>query len=161
MDSCFFDATEVAPLEASFAPIPEGDYEVMIVDSKTEPNKAGTGSFLKLQIQVVSGPHAKYTLWVRLNLRNPSVKAVEMAKRELSSICHAVGVLRPATKEALHNIPMIAHVLLVDDDRNPGQKKNEIKGWKAKSEGSAVVETPTPQAAPESSSTTGAGEKPW
>ena len=83
MEECFFDATTVDPLDSGFAPIPEGDYEVAIVKSQNKPTKSGTGSYLELQCQVVSGEHAKRVLWTRLNLKNPSTAAVEMAKREL------------------------------------------------------------------------------
>lgn len=163
MESCFFDATSVDPLGGGFAPIPEGDYEVAIVKSQNKPTKAGTGSYLELQLQVTSGEHARYTLWTRLNLKNPSAKAVEMAKRELSAICHAAGVLRPKAKEDLHGIPMIAHVVCVDDER--GGKRNEIKGWRAKSGAApapalaAAPASAAPAAAP--SEPVSAGGRPW
>jgi len=81
-----------------------------------------------------------------------------MAKRELSAICHAVGVLRPKTKEDLHGIPMIVHVVQCDDGR--GGKSNDIKAWKAKSQATQAVETQTAQAeAP--AQQTGAGDRPW
>ena len=148
MEECFFDATTVDPLDSGFAPIPEGDYEVAIVKSQNKPTKSGTGSYLELQCQVVGGEYSKRVLWARLNLRNASAAAVEMAKRELSSICHATGVLRPRCKEDLHNIPVIAHVVQVAD--NMGGMRNEIKGWKAKNPAQARPDAPA-----------GAGAKPW
>jgi hypothetical protein len=157
MEECFFDATTVDPLDSGFAPIPEGDYEVAIVKSTNKPTKSGLGSYLELQCQVVSGEYAKRVLWTRLNLKNPSTAAVEMAKRELSSICHATGVLRPRCKEDLNNIAVIAHVVQVAD--NKGEMKNEIKGWKAKDKSAAPAQTQTQEA--QSNAPTGAGEKPW
>ena len=154
MEECFFDATTVDPLDSGFTPIPEGDYEVLIVKSTNKPTKTGNGSYLELQCQVVSGEHAKRVLWARLNLKNPSSAAVEMAKRELSSICHATGVLRPKCKEELHNIPMIVHVVQVEG-RNGMQ--NEIKGWKAK-EGAAQSAAPAPSTPAQPTS---AGGRPW
>ena len=154
MEECFFDATTVDPLDSGFTPIPEGDYEVVIVKSTNKPTKTGNGSYLELQCQVVSGEHAKRVLWARLNLKNPSSAAVEMAKRELSSICHATGVLRPKCKEELHNIPMIVHVVQVEG-RNGIQ--NEIKGWKAK-EGAAQSAAPAPSTPAQPTS---AGGRPW
>ena len=154
MEECFFDATTVDPLDSGFTPIPEGDYEVVIVKSTNKSTKTGNGSYLELQCQVVSGEHAKRVLWARLNLKNPSSAAVEMAKRELSSICHATGVLRPKCKEELHNIPMIVHVVQVEG-RNGMQ--NEIKGWKAK-EGAAQSAAPAPSTPAQPTS---AGGRPW
>ena len=154
MEECFFDATTVDPLDSGFSPIPEGDYEVVIVKSTNKPTKTGNGSYLELQCQVVSGEYAKRVLWARLNLKNPSSAAVEMAKRELSSICYATGVLRPKCKEELHNIPMIVHVVQVEG-RNGIQ--NEIKGWKAK-EGAAQSAAPAPSTPAQPTS---AGGRPW
>jgi hypothetical protein len=149
---CFFDATTVDPLESGFTPIPDGEYEVVITKSQNKPTKAGTGSYLELQMQVVSGEYAKRTLWQRLNLKNPNPVAVEMAKRELSSICHATGVLRPKSKEELHGIPVIVRVASADDGR--GGTSNVIKGWKAK-------EVAAKQETPPSSEPVSAGDRPW
>ena len=157
MEECFFDATTVDPLDSGFMPLPDGDYEVAIVRSQNKPTKSGTGSYLELQCQVVSGEYAKRVLWARLNLKNPSTAAVEMAKRELSSICHATGVLRPKCKEELHNIPMIVHVVQVEG-RNGMQ--NEIKGWRAKENAAPVAQSAAP--APSTpAQPTSAGGRPW
>ena len=158
MEECFFDATTVDPLDSGFAPIPEGDYEVVIVKSTNKPTKTGTGSYLELQCRVVAGEHAKRVLWARLNLRNQSSAAVEMAKRELSSICHATGILRPKCKEELHNIPMIVHVVQVEG-RNGMQ--NEIKGWKAKENAAAPSAQPAASAPSSPAQPTSAGGRPW
>ena len=136
MEECFFDATTVDPLDSGFSPIPDGDYEVAIVKSQNKPTKSGTGSYLELQCRTA---------------------AVEMAKRELSSICHATGVLRPRCKEDLHNIPIIAHVVQVADNR--GEMKNEIKGWKAKENAAPTQAQPAPEATPPQP--TSAGGRPW
>lgn len=162
MESCFFDATTVDPLMSSFEPLPEGEYEAMIIKSENKLTKAGTGSYLELQVQVISGEYKKRILWAKLNLKNPSTGAVERAKRELSSICHAVGVLRPQTKEALHNIPMIVRVIQVDDERNPGKKDNKITAWIAKPDAGVTVSAPAPQPVVQTQQAPiGAGEKPW
>ena len=158
MEECFFDATTVDPLDSGFAPIPEGDYEVVIVKSTNKPTKTGNGSYLELQCQVVAGEYAKRVLWARLNLKNPSSAAVEMAKRELSSICHATGVLRPKCKEELHNIPMIVHVVQVEG-RNGMQ--NEIKGWKAKENAAAPAAQSAAPAPSTPAQPTSAGGRPW
>lgn len=150
MDEVFFDATSVEPA-GSFEPLPAGDYEVVIVESTWKPTKAGTGSYLELKLQVVKGDYEKRNLWARLNLKNPNVTAVEIAKRELSAICHAVGVLKPKSKENLHGIPLVAKVV-VKDNQN-GDPTNEIKGWKAADGGA--------QAATAHAQPVNAGGAPW
>lgn len=162
MEDCFFDATTVDP-SGSFEPIEAGEYKAMIVEATNRPTKNGQGSYLELKYQILEGQYAKRNLWVRLNLKNPSVKAVEWAKRDLSAICHAVGVLRPKSKDAILNIP---HLIKVSKDQkkdSPGEYENNFKGWK-KIEGAAPVAPAASAPAPEAASApapTGAGEKPW
>lgn len=128
-----FDASTVDP-SAPFEAIPPGDYKVMIVDSSMDYTKNGDGQFLKLQLQVIDGPHQGTTLFDRLNLVNANPKAEEIAKRTLSAICHALGKLQVSDSSDLHNLPLAAKVSLVPagPDRNGihREAKNEIKGYK-------------------------------
>ena len=128
-----FDANSVAP-SAPLDALPAGTYECCIVESGMFPTKSGNGSFLKLTFEVVSGEFAGRKLWARLNLDNPSKTAVEIARAELSAICHAVGVLAPRDSEELHNLPLLVTVKvrrLEDGD------VNDIKGYGAVSRATA------------------------
>jgi hypothetical protein len=89
------DVPETAPI--SSGPIPEGDYEVEIDDTEEKSNKAGTGRYLQVTFKIASGDHQGRKLWARLNLDNPSEKAVEIARRDLAAICRAVGLVQPKT----------------------------------------------------------------
>ena len=51
---------------------------------------------------------------------------VEIAQRELNSICHAVGKLRVADTEELHGIPMKVKLGFEKDNA----ERNEPKGYK-------------------------------
>ena len=156
-----FDANSVQPSSA-YEPLPQGDYEVMIVDSNMESNKAGTGQFLKLQLQVIAGPRTNAVLFVRLNLVNPNPKAVEIAQRDLSAICHAVGVLQVTDSTQLHNRPFIARVT-VKDDLQYGLS-NEVKGYKplGHAQPAAPAAAPAPTyAAPAPAAAAPAGNAPW
>ena len=124
-----FDASSVQPLDV-YEAIPAGEYEAVITDSEMKANKSNTGMFLELKTEIISGDYLGRKLTARLNLKNPSVKAVEMAKRELSSICHAVGVLQPRDSAELHNLPLVIKVKLIK--REDDTSSNEIAGWKAK-----------------------------
>ena len=146
-----FNASEVEPLE-TYEAIPTGDYEAVITESGMKANKSGTGSYLELKTEIIEGDYKGRKLTARLNLENPSVKAVQMARRELSSICHAVGVLNPVESEELHNIPLMMHVKKVK--REDGSDSNEIGGWRAKAGASA---TPAQKAA----QTATQGTAPW
>src|SRR5690606_14954828 len=96
-----FDATNVAPSE-DFSPIPVGEYSAHIVDSDVKPTKNNTGHYAELEFEVTAGEFKGRKVWARLNLDNPNPKAVEIAQRELSAICHAVGVLQVTDTQQLH-----------------------------------------------------------
>jgi hypothetical protein len=153
-----FDATLVDP-NAPFEVIPPGDYEVQITASSMESNKAGTGSYLKLELEIMDGPQAGRKLFDRLNLDNPNAKAVEIAQRTLSAICHAVGVLSVTDSEELHLRPMIAKVKVVPRSDQPGELSNEIGGYKPVG-GSAAAPAQKAKAAP-TPAPTQTGSAPW
>jgi len=104
-----FNANEVPPA-GDFTPIPEGKYEAMIVESETVQNSSGNGSHLKLTLVVTRGEHEGRNLWHRLNLDNPSEKAVQIARGQLSAICRAVNILTPKDSTELHSLPLMVNV---------------------------------------------------
>jgi hypothetical protein len=61
-------------------------------------------------------------------LVNPNATAVQIAERELSAICHCVGVLEPGDSEELHNRPFTVDVVQ-ELNPNSGQMTNRIKGY--------------------------------
>ncbi|MCP4300831.1 MAG: DUF669 domain-containing protein [Gammaproteobacteria bacterium] len=125
-----FDANQVEPAD-DLEPIPTGKYIAVITDSEMKPTKSGTGNYLQLTFQIVEGEYANRLLWVRLNLDNPNATAVQIARRELSSICRSVGVLVPTDSADLHNLPCMIHVR-VKRRSDTGELQNEIKGYSKK-----------------------------
>lgn len=138
-----FDASQVAP--ASFDVLPAGEYEVVIVASTMETTADGTGQFLKIELQVLSGEYQNRKLWDRLNLVNKSEKAVQIARGSLSAICRAVGVLTPRDSSELHNKPMRIKVK-VEKSEDYGEQ-NRITAYKPRNAG--PVNTPYSQPAPQ------------
>ena len=125
-----FDANTVEP-QQDYQPLPAGQYVAVITDSEMKPTKSGTGNYLQLTFQIVEGEYANRLLWVRLNLDNPNATAVQIARRELSSICRSVGVLVPTDSADLHNLPCMIHVR-VKRRSDTGELQNEIKGYSKK-----------------------------
>ena len=141
MASLNFNAANIEP-QQSFDALPAGRYEVIIVDSEMKETKAGTGAYLMLTMEVIGDTkHSNRKLWTRLNLVNPNATAVQIAERELSAICHCVGVMEPGDSEELHNIPLTVDVV---QELNPqsGQMTNRIKGY------SQANGAPAPKAKP-------------
>jgi hypothetical protein len=122
-----FDANTVEPAN-NLDPIPDGKYVAVITDSEMKPTKSGTGNYLQMTFQIVEGEYANRLLWVRLNLDNPNATAVDIARRELSSICRSVGVLVPTDSSDLHDLPCELTVVL-KRRRDTGDLQNEVKGY--------------------------------
>ena len=104
-----FNANDVDPM-TNFESIPAGKYLAVITDSEMKPTKSGNGMYLELKYQIIEDKYKGRNLWVRLNLDNPSPKAVEIARAELSSVCRAVGVMQPKDSLELHNLPLVIKV---------------------------------------------------
>ena len=134
-----FNAAAVEP-QQSFDALPPGRYEAIISASEMKDTKAGTGQYLLLTFDVVGGQYEGRKLWSRLNLVNPNATAVQIAERELSAICHCVGILVPEESEELHDALLVIDVI---QELNPmsGQQTNRIKGY-------SQVSAPAPQAKP-------------
>ncbi len=115
----------------SFEPLPVGDYLCVIVASEEKQNSKGTGSYLKMELEVIGDAGKGRKLWVNLNLNNPNPDAVRIAQGELSSICKAVGVLSPKDSCELHNIPLLVKVGL-ETRKDTGEVQNRVKGYKTR-----------------------------
>lgn len=149
-----FDAQTVEP-NVGFDVLPAGEYDAVIVSSKVEPTKSGNGRMVVLEMQVLSGEFQNRKLFDRLNLWNPSEKAVQIARGTLSAICRAINVLTPKDTSELHNKPLRVKVAVSEDPQYG--KRNEVKGYKSRNAGPATQ--PAPQLA-----TAGSGESqrtPW
>jgi len=137
-----FNAEAVDPTD-NFAPVPAGDYPIVIVDSEMKDTKTGTGQYLQIVLEVVAGPMKGRKVWDRLNLVNSNRTAVEIAEKALSQICHAVGVLQPQDSAELHGRPLVAKVTVKDEPQYG--PRNEVKGYSKM--GAGASSTPPPTAA--------------
>lgn len=150
-----FDATQHDPAGEGFELIPAGEYPVMIVKSEMKPTKAGTGQYLELEMDLQDGSSRK--VWDRLNLINPNPKAVEIAQRSLSAICHATGQMSVQDSEQLHGRLMVA-VIKVEPGQGAYGPSNGVKTYKPANAGGVA---PTPQAAAPTQTQAAPASAPW
>lgn len=137
-----FNANEVEP-STGFDAIPAGKYQAVITDSEEKSNKAGTGTYLQLEFEVIEGDYKNRKLWTRLNLNNPNAEAVRIARGDLAAICHAVGVLQPRDSAELHNLPL---TITVKCRKNQDDEIiNEIKAFSPKASYTGKPEKTAPQ----------------
>lgn len=153
-----FDAATVEDAGGNFELLREGDYEAVITASEEKHNKAGTGRYLKLEFQIISGPAEKRKLWANINIDHPNEQTVKIARAELKRICYAVGVLKPNSSSDLHDIPMIIKVGY-EKRKDTGEVQNRIKGYRSKS-GQTSEAQPTKAPNPAPAPGTGAAP-PW
>lgn len=146
-----YDASNGATMETRDA-LPAGEYIAAIVKSeKRGPNDKGN-SYINLEFEVMDGAAQGRRFWTMLNLWNSNAQAVDIAQRELNSICHAAGRLRVNSSEELHGIPM---KVKLDQKTDSYGTKNVVKGY-APMNGAPAASAPAPAA-----QASGGGSAPW
>lgn len=122
-----FDATGVAPA-TPFEVLPKGQYPVIISATEMKATKAGDGHYLEVEYTVTEGEFESRRLWSRHNISNPNAKAEQIARQELSAICHAVGILKVSDSEELHDKPLRIEVGIEKNKQNDSDV-NRVKAW--------------------------------
>ena len=118
-----FNAQQYDPTQGA-GQLPVGKHPVKIIDSEVKANKAGDGGYLQLTLQIIDGPQTGATGPYRLNLYHQNQQTVEIAHKQLSAICHVIGVFNIQDSQQLHNVPFVAEVGFQKGDE---QKYTEVK----------------------------------
>ena len=145
-----FDASGVEPA-APMELLPPGRYVAQIVQSEMQPTKAGDGQMLWLEFEILDGPLRGRKIWDRLNLAHRNQQTVEIAQRQLSAICHAVGQIQVSDSEQLHFRPVLVTLAVEPDSRDAHlpveqrRKQNKVKGY-SPAGGVAAPPRPAPTA---------------
>lgn len=101
-----------------FTPLPGGDYVAQVIKSEmkeAKKSKNRSHMFLELIFEILQGEHKGKKVWVRLNLINPSVQAVEIANKELGTIARAAFGHDVVIEDSqqVHGKPMVISVKFV------------------------------------------------
>lgn len=125
-----FNARTVEP-NLPPAPVPTGEYTVIIVSTDEKPTKNGGGqTFYEIVMQIVDGEFKGRRVTDRLNCKNKNEQAREIAYATLSSICWVTGVIQLQNSSAeLHGKPFKVSVAKVARDDDPTKDGNEIRGY--------------------------------
>ncbi len=114
-----------------FTPLPEGKYITMISKSDIiltkkakkakeagDPNFQQKGQMLVLTHTVLAPKAQKgKTISSRLNIINESEVAVEIANKEMATICSAIGKVSVEETDEFHGIPLMISVSVTDDKK--------------------------------------------
>ena len=112
-----------------FEPIPAGWYLAEVTKSEMKQTNAKTGHYLTCQFKVLEGEFTGRYLFNLMNLDNPNPVAVEIAQKELASMCEACGLDEIEDSTELHSIPMAVRVV-IKPASGAYPPKNEIKAYK-------------------------------
>lgn len=136
--------------DRDFAPIPDGWYAVTVSEADVKKTKAGTGSYIKMRLDVTGPSHQGRVLFANINLRNPNPKAEEIGAQQLGELMRAVGLPRLEDTDQLIGRHVSVKVVTKESEQYGSQ--NEIKAYK--SAGGAAPSTPSAPAS-------GAKSPPW
>lgn len=125
-----FDASQVAPDTGAQDALPAGWYDVVMEASEMKPTKDNAGAYLECKLNVIAPQNFQgKKIYTRLNLRNVNATAQEIGYKQLSAICHAVGVLQVADSAQLHNIPFKVKLKLRPAE-GPYEASNDVTAYK-------------------------------
>lgn len=128
-----FDAKN-SEKQKDFEPVPAGWYIGEVVKSEYKPNSAKTGHYLTCQVRILEPEkHKGRVVFNLMNLDNPNQQAVEIAQKELASMCEACGIDELEDSVELHGIPFGMRLSIKPGDAN-WPPKNEIKAYKTAEE---------------------------
>jgi hypothetical protein len=104
-----FNAQQYDPTQG-VGSLPIGKHPVIVESSEVKANKANDGGYLQLNLRIIDGPQQGTTGAYRLNLYHSNQQTVEIAHRQLSAICHVIGVFQVTDSSQLHNLPFLIEV---------------------------------------------------
>ena len=121
-----FNAQQYDPTQGGGS-LPVGRHPVIIESSEVKANKANDGGYLQLNLKLIDGPQMGTTGAYRLNLYHSNPQTAEIAHRQLSAICHVIGVFKVQDSQQLHNIPFIVEVGLQKGEEAAQKGYTEVK----------------------------------
>ena len=120
-----------------FSVVPSDTYNVQIVKSEIIQTKDKQGTLLKVQYKIIDGKFKGRIVFGQYNLTNPSTQAVEISRKQMKTLCDAIG--KPngvGDSNELHDIPLQIKVS-VKPAQGQYAEQNEIKFY-SKYEGPKV-----------------------
>ena len=122
-----FDSDQFEDM-GDFSPVPAGDYLCKVVDSEFKDNSKGTGKLIKFEFDIMQGEYKGKKFWTNLNIVNQNNTAVEIAQKELATICRACGKGPIKDTQEVHGIPMMVK-LKISPAKDGYDAKNVPTGY--------------------------------
>lgn len=142
-----------------YSVIPAGVYNAQIVKSEIVSTRDKKGTLLKLQYKVIDGEFKGRIVFGQYNLKNENQQAVEISRKQIKTICDAVG--KPdgfSDTNEIHGIPIQIKVGIRPAQGNYAEQ-NEIKYYD-KYKGPAGETIPSEES-PDANSAQKSSGAPW
>ncbi len=117
----------------NFDCVPKGRYpfmidksEIVLTKAAKEANDPDLGQMMKLNAKIIAGDFKGKYVFIQLNIVNSNTQTVEIANKELTSICQACGKEAIDDTDELHGIPFFGTVKVVVDEDGKYPDKNEF-----------------------------------
>ena len=90
-----------------FSVVPASTYNAQVVKSDVVPTKKKDGTRMNLQFKIIDGEFKGRIIFAGYNIDNPNQTAVEISRKEVKSLCDAIGKPDGITDtNQLHGIPL-------------------------------------------------------
>lgn len=126
-----FDSRTIPPasVDGGAEQLPASDgagHRVIIIGDESVNTKANDGSsMLVFKLQIIEGPYNGMKGDYRLNIGHVKQEPRDIAYRQLSAVCHAIGVFAVGNTQELYNKPFR---VIVEQQAAPNDKYTQIKG---------------------------------
>ena len=150
-----FNAGEYEPVQERSL-LPADEYIVEVVDADVVETKNGDGQYVSVEYELIdceqNGVYVGRHYWHKFNLVNNSAAAQDIAERQFTSFCMAIGKMIVKHTDELLNTPALIIKIKVKKakqnqiDAGYPDDTNETVAWKKLQSG--VQEPTTPPAQP-------------
>lgn len=114
--------------ENTFDVIPEGWYQARAVKSELKTTKAGTGTYMNFQFEILGPAHQGRVVFHRYTVTNANEKAVRIGQTQLKGLVQATGKTKIQATEELHD-RVIGILVKVSPARGEYGPSNEIRDY--------------------------------
>lgn len=155
-----FDSGQHDDMNTGFNPMPAGVYIAQVVESEIKDTSKKTGKYIKLKFEILKGEFKGRFVWTNLNIVNPNPVAVEIAQKELATLCRACGKAVIQDTQELHGIPIKMKIKIkpAKDDYPAG---NEPIGYKPATVGAGATNPAEAEGSESTSPPIEDGDVPW
>ena len=127
--------TDKVEEDDSFAPVPKGDYDVIVDKAEVKETNDGTGKYMSLQLKVEGPTQAGRVLFDMVAISTTSneegkKKWVQIGHQKLKGLCGATGVSKPNDSQIFVGKRAKASVT-VRPARGDYDASNEVKRYSA------------------------------